>query len=290
MHSIPEGITRFTPGDVETWYRSGERRIFLSDVVDARNGETMSVGFARYAPGESNDWVVNYDEALIVTKGAFTVTSADGLKATAEAGKLIFLTKGTTVVYSAEDAGAELVYVTYPHWMNAQQGSEHAALLDTFHPIGGASPQWSEVPGTDNIALMQGIWGPLERGESDDFQPFFDALADDVVFKTSVGEVRGKKAVINYFVNAAATMEFNPFERPWEYYGDGDRVVILGDETFKVKDIGVIHRAEWAWVVDVRDGLITRILSVQDLSGIAGPVGEALTKAQSDTYEVEPPD
>jgi hypothetical protein len=50
-NSIPEGITHVTPGDVETGYRSGERRIFLSDVVDARNGETMSVGFARYAPG-----------------------------------------------------------------------------------------------------------------------------------------------------------------------------------------------------------------------------------------------
>jgi ethanolamine utilization protein EutQ len=285
MPQAPEGIRLFTPDDVETWYQSEERQIFVSDVVDPSNSDTMSVGFARYAPGESNDWVVNYDEALIVTKGAFTVTSADGLKATAEAGELIFLSKGTTVVYSAEDAGAELLYVTYPHWMNAQQGSEHAALLDTFHPIGGASPQWSEVPGTDNIALMQGIWGPLERGESDDFQPFFDALADDVVFTTSVGEVRGKKAVINYFVNAPATMEFNPFERPWEYYGDGDRVVIVGDESFKIKESGMTHRAEWAWLVDVHDGLITRILHIQDLSGVAETIEEAMSKAESGTEQ-----
>jgi hypothetical protein len=35
------------------------------------------VGFAYYAPGARNEWVVTYDEALIITRGAFTVTSAD---------------------------------------------------------------------------------------------------------------------------------------------------------------------------------------------------------------------
>jgi ketosteroid isomerase-like protein len=73
--------------------------------------------------------------------------------------------------------------------------------------------------------------------------------------------------------------------RDEEYYGDGDRVVILGDETFKVKDTGATPRAEWAWVVDVHDGLITRILHDQDLAGVAGLVREALTKAQSDAVE-----
>jgi uncharacterized protein len=131
--------------------------------------------------------------------------------------------------------------------------------------------------------LLKDIYGPMERGESHDFQPFFDALADDVVFKVSVGEVRGKQAVIDYFINASETMEFHPFERPLEYYGDGHRVVILGDETFRVRDTGDTHRAEWAWVCDVHDGRITRILAIQDLSGIAGLVEEALTKTQSGT-------
>ncbi|HSJ60918.1 MAG TPA: hypothetical protein VK895_06775, partial [Jiangellaceae bacterium] len=38
---------------------------------------------------------------------------------------------------SAEDIGAELIYVTYPHWVNAQQDSEHAALMDSFQPVSG---------------------------------------------------------------------------------------------------------------------------------------------------------
>jgi ethanolamine utilization protein EutQ (cupin superfamily) len=108
-------------------------------VLDAKNSDAMSVGFARYAPGQANEWVVTYDEALIVTKGTYTVTAEDGTKTTAKVGEFIFLTKGTKLVYSAEEE-TEVVYVTYPHWMDAQRKSEHAHLLDIYHPIQGGPP------------------------------------------------------------------------------------------------------------------------------------------------------
>lgn len=92
-------------------------------------------------------------------------------------------------------------------------------------------------------------------------------------------EVQGRQAVIDYFTNAAAAIEFNPFVKPLEYYGSGDRVVIVGDETFKVKDTGETHQADWVWVIDMQDGLITRIDHVQDLTGVAEPVREALIKS-----------
>jgi ethanolamine utilization protein EutQ len=268
------GIRRFTADDVQSWSQAEGRRILLADVVDAGNSDSMSVGFARYAPGESNEWVVTYDEALIVTRGAFSVSSADGRKTTAAAGELIFLDKGTSVTYSAEDSGADVVYVTYPHWIDAQQRSEHAGLLDTFHPAG-------EPPAKDAVALLRDIYDPLERGESESFQPFFDALADDVVFKTPVGELRGKQAVVDYFVGAGETMEFRPFDAPLEYFRDGDRVVIVGDETFRVKRTGATHHADWAWIYDVRDGLITRIKAIEDLSGVADAIREVIAKAES---------
>lgn len=132
-----DSIRLLTVTDVETWYQAKGRDILLGDVVDSTNGDSMSVGFARYAPGDSNEWVVTYDEVLIVTGGAFTVVASDGRAVTARAGELIFLSKGTKLVYSAEGAGAELVYVTYPHWANAQRDSEHAALLDGFEPVSG---------------------------------------------------------------------------------------------------------------------------------------------------------
>ena len=95
-----------------------------------------------------------------------------------------------------------------------------------------------------------------------------------------VGEVRGKQAVIGYFANAAETLEFDIFVRPLEYFGDGNRVVQIGGETFRVKETGETHQVDWAWVFDVEDGRITRILAIQDLSGIADEVAEGLDMAQ----------
>jgi len=126
-------VKHFTINDLKTWYQHTDRKIFLGDVLDESNSDSMSVGFARYDKGESNEWIVTYDEALIVTKGAFTVRSEDAVK-TAKAGEIIFLTKGTKVVYQGEEDGTEVVYVSYPHWAEATRNSKHADQLDFFHP------------------------------------------------------------------------------------------------------------------------------------------------------------
>lgn len=129
-------VSRFAIGDAKAWHQAGDRRVFLSDVVDASNSATLSVGFARYDKGATNAWTVTHEEALIVTKGVFTVRSAEGTQ-TASAGEVIFLTRGTKVVYQGDEDDTRIVYVTYPHWFDAQRNSEHAALLDEFHPVEG---------------------------------------------------------------------------------------------------------------------------------------------------------
>jgi ethanolamine utilization protein EutQ len=127
-------VRHFTTKDAE-WFQYLDRQIFVGDVVDSSNSETMSVGFYRNKKkGERNEWVVTYDEALIVTKDALTIRFAGGAK-TAKSGEVIFLTKGTEVAYEAAEDDTEVVYVTYPHWMDAHSRSEHAGLLDSYHPI-----------------------------------------------------------------------------------------------------------------------------------------------------------
>jgi ethanolamine utilization protein EutQ len=283
-----DGVRVFTVEEVDTWWRRVGRRIFLGDVLDPSNSDSMTVGFARYGPGESNGWVVTYDEALIVTKGAFTVAAEDGQETTARAGEIIFLRAGTPVVYSAKDEGAELVYVTYPHWtqrldeevvLDGKTMSAQTAYDEMFRPSGEPPPP------ADGVAFLRSIYDPLERGESDDFQPFYDAFAEDIVFTTSMGEVRGKQAAIGYFKHASTTMEFDIFVRPLEYFGDGNRVVQVGRETFRVKETGETHEADWAWVYDIEDGRITRILGIEDLSGVADEEAEAMVKAQEEVDE-----
>jgi ketosteroid isomerase-like protein len=84
-----------------------------------------------------------------------------------------------------------------------------------------------------------------------------------------------------YFAVGSELLEFNPFERPLRYFGSGNQVVQWGFETFRVKETGVTHQAEWAWVFDFRDGQIIRIVVIQDLSGISGEIEKAGSKAQA---------
>jgi ethanolamine utilization protein EutQ len=127
-------VKRFTSDDPQVWYQAEGRPIFIADVVDPDNGDTMSVGFARYEKGAENEWTTTYDEALIITSGRFTVRSAEGSQ-TAGAGEVIYLTAGTELVYQA-DEDTELVYVTYPHWEQATRNSPHASKLDAYEPVG----------------------------------------------------------------------------------------------------------------------------------------------------------
>lgn len=123
-----------TSDEPTTWYQYRDRSVFLADVVDPSDSQSMSVGFARYGAGAVNPWTVQYDEALIVTRGRFSVRTAEGT-VTAGPGEVIFLHAGTELEYVGEEDDTELVYVSYPHWMEATQRSATAHLLDAFHPV-----------------------------------------------------------------------------------------------------------------------------------------------------------
>jgi ethanolamine utilization protein EutQ len=264
-------IRHLTADNVATWYQQHDVEMVVGDALDPAGGAPLVIGYARYRKGVTNQiTTLPYDEALIVTRGVFTVRRADGV-ATARAGEVIFHRAGAKVVYEA-DEDAELVYVSHPALpMEPVAG---------FHPADHALAA-QLAPSADNVALLEGIWGPMERGESSDLQPFFDHLDDDVVFTTSAGELRGKRAVIHYFTHSGELLEFRPYERPQEYFGNGDRVVILGEETLRVRASGATTRVPWAWVYDLRDGLITRIEAIEDLSGVADAVTEALGNARA---------
>ncbi len=129
-------VIKVTSGDDRTWYRRGAQDLLLSDAVDAHAGAQMTVGFARYGAGEANPWTMTYDEALIVTRGRFSVESA-GRTTTAGPGEVIYLRTGTELIYRAQE-DTELVYVSYPHWMEATAASPWAGRIDEFQPDPGS--------------------------------------------------------------------------------------------------------------------------------------------------------
>lgn len=134
MEQAP-GVLKATSNDDITWYRRGEQNLRLADAIDGDNGAAMTVGFARYAAGESNEWTMTYDEALVVTKGRFAVDTA-GTSTVAGPGEVIYLSSGTPIVYRAVE-DSELVYVSYPHWFEATSRSPYADRLNEFAPESG---------------------------------------------------------------------------------------------------------------------------------------------------------
>jgi ketosteroid isomerase-like protein len=119
----------------------------------------------------------------------------------------------------------------------------------------------------DNVSLAQTLM------ESEDWQPLVDHLAEDVVFRVTIpdgtpisGELRGRQAMVDHLMNLGDLLEFRQ-EKPLEYYGTGDRVVVLGQESVEVKKSGVtVPHSEYATVLDFRGDLITRFLVIQDMS------------------------
>jgi ketosteroid isomerase-like protein len=122
----------------------------------------------------------------------------------------------------------------------------------------------------DNLALVKGI---LDRMlPSGDLRPLLDGLADDVVFTMATDDdgpdtyQAGKAAVLDYFVNLGDLIAF------WRvtYSSSGARVLVRGEERFTLQPSGLEAHGEFAMQFDFRDGLITRLLVVEDPEVLAG--------------------
>jgi ethanolamine utilization protein EutQ len=123
-------VRHLTAGHVVTWYQQDDIEMVVGDAVDPGSSAPLVIGFARYRKGATNQiTTLPYDEALIITRGVFTVRRPDGV-ATARAGGVIFHRAGAEVVYQA-DEDAELVYVSYPALAMEQAGEEAGG---GFHP------------------------------------------------------------------------------------------------------------------------------------------------------------
>jgi ketosteroid isomerase-like protein len=117
----------------------------------------------------------------------------------------------------------------------------------------------------DNLALVKGI---LDRMlPSGDLRPLLDGLAEDVVFTVTTPDDgpgaylgAGKAAVLDYFENLAYLFDF------WRvtYSSSGARVLVRGEESFTLQPSGLEAHGEFALVFDLRGGLITRLLVVED--------------------------
>jgi ketosteroid isomerase-like protein len=116
---------------------------------------------------------------------------------------------------------------------------------------------------------------PPEQHGALEYQPLFDLLAPDATFKVScppdVGlwgaEVKGKEAILQLFeVDDRTHIEWLIVEQEPDFLVKGDRAVVLSEYSYKLRATGQVVRSEIALVIDFRDGMIARMVEIQDMS------------------------
>ena len=126
-----------------------------------------------------------------------------------------------------------------------------------------------------------------EMSRTGSVQPLLDMLADEAVFKLSLppgtplsGEFRGRLAIADYFDRLDDVLDVQEIHT-WDFVGNGDQVIVLGDEQFIVRKTGRACHSEFSLILDFLDGKIVRVLVIEDLSGVVEAYSSAGSRAAS---------
>jgi uncharacterized protein len=87
---------------------------------------------------------------------------------------------------------------------------------------------------------------------------------------------RGLQEVASFFTAVNEVFEIQRFE-PISFIGQGDQVVVLGEETSRIRATGQLMSAAWAHAFTLRDGKVLRFTEYVDTSAVV----EALRRAHA---------
>ena len=129
-----------------------------------------------------------------------------------------------------------------------------------------------------NVAIVQRGYEAFGRG---DLQTLLDLFAENIEWITpgppelpTAGHRHGRQEVADFFQTLGQTFDFERFE-PKEFIAQGDRVVVVGDDTLRLKSGGARLDFEWVHVFDMRDGKVTRFREYGDMTPIVAELRAA---------------
>jgi ketosteroid isomerase-like protein len=128
--------------------------------------------------------------------------------------------------------------------------------------------QWRKQMSTqENIALVRRFYDAYMKGQKDLLLSY---MADDIDWDIPEmdglafsGRRLGREEVARFFGMVAQVQALRSFE-PQEFFGDGDRVVVLGHHEWTVKSNGAPFGSDWVHVFTIRNGQIAAFRQSMD--------------------------
>ena len=129
----------------------------------------------------------------------------------------------------------------------------------------------------ENTELVQRIYGSFRDG---DIPAMLDSLSEDVQWVTAEiegvptgGNRHGHEQVGQFFQTLSDTQEVRQFELR-EFVAQDDKVIALGHYAWHVKSTAREWESDFAHVLSVRDGKITRFQEYANTAALAGAFRE----------------
>ena len=133
-----------------------------------------------------------------------------------------------------------------------------------------------------NIGVVQRGYEAFGRG---DIESLLALLDETITWATPgpadlpmAGNRRGRAGVAEFFQTLVATVDVLRFE-PKQFVAQGDVVVVLGDDTSRVKATGTSIEFEWVHVFTLRDGKVVAFKEYGDVSALVAEVRSAQAAA-----------
>ncbi len=127
----------------------------------------------------------------------------------------------------------------------------------------------------DNAKIVREMYAAFGRGDT---AAILARLTDDVDWNVPGqipfgGRRSGKRAVEEFFAQVAELVDFEQFDAR-HYIAQNDKVVVLGDERFRVRRTGARVEQQWAHVYTFRDGKVASAQLIEDTYAVASAFGE----------------
>lgn len=122
-------VRKFAPADASLQHSPGQQAdIYVGNLVDERDGGPLTIGYGRYAPGQSLTETVAVDDVMILLEGRLSVSTNAGT-VTAGPGEIVYMPKGEEVTIRSHEEGALTADVTYPHCARRTTRPARAGIL-----------------------------------------------------------------------------------------------------------------------------------------------------------------